>query len=559
MKKTNIIITFTITALILSCSPVVKTQQQPQEDKNKVSFKAREYYLKGLYLQAEERFSEALIQFHKAQIFDTESATIHNSLAENYLKLNEYEPSLYHLNRAEKLAPDNIETQRLLAEVYFRQRKDYQAIDAYKKILALDPYDESARNFLFFLYDKTKEPLKKAELYKDLLNLYGKDTSIFRQLIELYIKQKEWEKALVYLNESLKIDSTNAKNHYLKGSIFESLKEIDSAVVSFKKAVELEPDENYLNRLTIIYRSAREYQEIINLFSPILEKNPDNLQARFEVAEAHYFLKQLDQSKAILNPLLKKENISWNLYHLLGRIELEEKNYDEAINNFNKVVDLNKENRFGWLFLGFAYSDKGDLATAEETFSSAVTVLPKDASLWEWYGITLQRQKKFSEAIKPFKETLVLDPLNLNALSSLPVVLEELDLFVQSDSIYEVGISRLPDNALLLNNYAYSLSERDIRLEKALEMAQKAIEKEPDSPAYLDTIGWIYYKLNKYSEAEIFILRSLELRPKSAVVLDHMGDVYFKLGDINKARDYWKKSIEIQPDNQTVLDKIANN
>ena len=136
---------------------------------------------------------------------------------------------------------------------------------------------------------------------------------------------------------------------------------------------------------------------------------------------------------------------------------------------------------------------------------------------------------------------------------------KELDLFTQSDSIYEAGLKNLPDNALLLNNFAYSLSERDIRLDEALQMSQKAITLEPDNAAYQDTYGWIYYKLGQYNKAEEYILKSLELRPKSAVVLDHMGDVYFKMGKIDTAKKYWKMSIEIQPDNQSVLDKIANN
>ena len=72
-----------------SCKSTQTVSKTSQSESSKVSFKAREYYLKGLFLQAEERFTDALVQFHKAQIFDTTSATIHNSLAENYIKLND--------------------------------------------------------------------------------------------------------------------------------------------------------------------------------------------------------------------------------------------------------------------------------------------------------------------------------------------------------------------------------------------------------------------------------------------------------------------------------------
>ena len=150
MKKFKIYILFILVLISYSCKTSRVITKPSNEEPSKVSFKAREYYIKGLFLQSEERFTEALVQFHKAQIFDTTSATIHNSLAENYIKLNEFEPATYHLHKALSIEPENIDSYRLLGEVYFRQRKDDEAIAAYEKVLKLDPFDDNARNFLFF-------------------------------------------------------------------------------------------------------------------------------------------------------------------------------------------------------------------------------------------------------------------------------------------------------------------------------------------------------------------------------------------------------------------------
>ncbi len=548
-----------LSSLLLACSAGSKLVHSSPKQQSKVSLKAREYFLKGVFLQSEERFSEALVQFHKALIFDTTSATIHNSLAENYIKLSEVEPAIYHLNKAKKLNPNNIESYRLLGEIYLRQRKDHQAIEAYKTILKLDPFDDTARNFLFFLYERTKQPVEKAKLYENMLGLYGKNKTILMYIAEVYEKQKDFPKALQYTNMILDIDSTDAESHYYKARLLEALKKRKEAINSYETALKYAPaDKDIIENLAFLYRTTNQYQKVIDIYTPLLAKDEKNIIARLSMAESFYFLKKTDKTKELLTPIENNKVNPWGVYDLLGRVALEEKDYPAAIRYFNKVIEKNRNNRFGWLFLGFTYSDMGDLVNAEKTFKKAVTYLQKDAALWSWLGITLQRQEKFAEAIEPFQKALVRDPRNINALSSLPVVLEELDMFAQSDSVYEKGLKLLPNNALLLNNYAYSLSERGLRLEVSLEMSRKSLELAPENSSYLDTIGWILFKLHKYEEARDYILQSIRLRPNSPIVLDHLGDVYYKLGDYSNARKNWEKAIELKPDNPTVKEKIAN-
>jgi len=558
MKTPILLLIFVIGSLsVQGCSVLRKsTVESEAHEEEQISFKAREYFLKGLYLQMEERYSEALIQFHKAQIYDTTSATICNSLAENYIKLNELEPAYYHLSKARSLDPENIETLTLLGEVYFRQRKDSLAIGTYEKILALDPLNEEARNFLFFLYEKNDDVAGKARLYEDLLHIYGKSQTVLKQIVEAYVEQDDFRNALKYINEWLEIDSTNSTIWELRAEAQDNLGETAPAIKSFRKALELEPgNSEAMNSLALLFREQRMYQEVINLYQPVLNKG-DNLTARIMMAEAHYFLDQPEQTRELLLPLASRKDVPWGVYDLLGRIELESKNYQKAAGYFQEIVNSDPKNRYGWLFLGFTYSDMGDKEAVSANFRDAVSHLPRDAELWSWYGISLQQQKKFREAVGPFNRALVLDPSNLNALSSLPIVYEELNMVAKSDSIYEFGLQQLPDNPLLLNNYAWSLVERDLRLEEALEMSHKALTAEPENGAYLDTYGWILYKMGDYDGALEWIQKSLEVRPESAVVWEHLGDIFFKLDNVEQARASWQKAFELDPGNKSVNDKL---
>ncbi len=545
--------------IIQSCVSGAKVMSPARDGHKQFSEKAREFYLKGLFLQGDKHYSEAVVQFRRALIFDTTSATIYNSLAESYIRLNQMDKALLPLKKAQHLAPDNTGTLNLLGEAYFRLHRDSLAIPVYEKIIKIKPYDSDARNFLSFLYEKNNQPLKKAKLLENTLSVAGYSQRQLKQIADLYTRSKDYQSAVRVLDKITRHDSTDAGIYFYKGRLLEALQKPDSAIIAYKKAYAINHDQkDYLIKLTDMYRAGRRYKDIVTLYRPLLKKEPLNNLAALTTAEAFYFLDMFDSTRAVLAPLVKKGKPPWGAYDLLGRIALEKKEYPRAIKNFKRVIALDDKNRFGWLFLGFAYNDSGDLQHAEKTFKQAVKKIPRDGSLWSWLGVVLQRQKKYKEAIMPFQQALALDPSNLNALSSLPVAYENLKMFALCDSSYQMAIRKKPNNALLLNNYAYSLSERDLRMDEALEMSRKALKMEPDNSSYLDTMGWILYKLGKYKEAEKYLIKAIKARDTSAVLFEHLGDIYLKLGNTTSALENWRKSLKIEKDNPKLKDKILH-
>jgi tetratricopeptide (TPR) repeat protein len=111
---------------------------------------------------------------------------------------------------------------------------------------------------------------------------------------------------------------------------------------------------------------------------------------------------------------------------------------------------------------------------------------------------------------------------------------------------------------LLLNNYGYSLAERGLQLRRALEMSKQAVTAEPDNSAYLDTYGWIFFRLENYRDAAVYIEKSIASGRASAVVHEHLGDVYIKLGQKERALELWKKALEMDSKNDAVKEKILH-
>jgi Tfp pilus assembly protein PilF len=129
----------------------------------------------------------------------------------------------------------------------------------------------------------------------------------------------------------------------------------------------------------------------------------------------------------------------------------------------------------------------------------------------------------------------------------------------ECDSLYEEALridSTSASSAIVLNNYGYSLAERGLQLERALRMATRAVELEPDNASYLDTLGWIYFKISRFDDAHRYIEKAVATGQASAVVTEHLGDVYYKLGNKDKATEYWQRALKLDQSNQALKEKI---
>ena len=114
---------------------------------------------------------------------------------------------------------------------------------------------------------------------------------------------------------------------------------------------------------------------------------------------------------------------------------------------------------------------------------------------------------------------------------------------------YDSALVIVPDNPLVLNNYAYFLSLEEQNLEKAITMAHRANELVPNNPTYLDTYAWVLYQDEQYTQAKIYIdqvMSVLTEEDESSVYYQHAGDIYWKLGDRKSARKFWKRAEELR-------------
>jgi tetratricopeptide (TPR) repeat protein len=163
--------------------------------------------------------------------------------------------------------------------------------------------------------------------------------------------------------------------------------------------------------------------------------------------------------------------------------------------------------------------------------------------------------KQGAKAVDAAQTALALaqsEDLKQVVLLTLATAQNEAGDFKGSEKTLRDIIEKTPENATALNNLGYFLAERGEKLDEALEMTLKAVKTQPENSSFLDSLGWVHFKMGNYDEAERNLKEANRRDPSSATTLDHLGDVYAKQGKLEPARVVWQKALNLTSDNNEV-------
>jgi tetratricopeptide (TPR) repeat protein len=121
---------------------------------------------------------------------------------------------------------------------------------------------------------------------------------------------------------------------------------------------------------------------------------------------------------------------------------------------------------------------------------------------------------------------------------------EKLKQYDKAEQEFRRVLAANPDNSSAMNYLGYMLADRNERLPEALQLIQGALDREPGNGAYLDSLGWVYFRMGKFEEAEQNLKMALEKISKDPTIHDHLGDVYAKQGKLKEAVGQWEMSLK---------------
>jgi tetratricopeptide (TPR) repeat protein len=205
----------------------------------------------------------------------------------------------------------------------------------------------------------------------------------------------------------------------------------------------------------------------------------------------------------------------------------------------------------------YTSQNKIDLATREFEIAlkKAAGLNPKNADIYKSLGAIYVKQSKLKEAEGMFRMAADLVPNDAEIHFYLGTIYNELKNYSLAEKEFSRATELNPDFHEALNSLGYLLVEQSKDLERAGQLIRKALVSDPDNGAYVDSLGWYYFKKGNLQEALKEVSRASALI-EDPVVYEHLGDIYLKLGDPEKARLNWQKSLKLDPSREALKNKI---
>ncbi|MCX6152296.1 MAG: tetratricopeptide repeat protein [Ignavibacteriales bacterium] len=594
----KLIITLVCASVLIGCASS-KIQKEKEsitrsgEIQTKKPKEAMDHFINGNLADMKGDYASAILEYQDALTFD-KSPGIYYALAKDYYLLNKLSLALTNSRKSVNLDSTNTDYFNLLADIYNAARINDSAAVAYEKIIQLDSTDARAYFNLAVLCEQSK-PLKALGIYKKLFELTGPDWNVLVRIAELYERMGNTEEAVNSVEQLSAIDPSNTDLQKLVVETYLKAKKFDKALEKVNDLLKQFPEDPvFIEQKAQIFVQQNNWIDAATQYS-ILLKNP-NIPLDTKVRIGSIYLAQSFKDSTLLSTTktlflaLDKDTVNWQIKMFLGEIALKEKDDTLAISYFKQVTELARWNGEAWvrlgglyfdnkkysnavtlmeeavqnfpddfavnLILGLSYSQMNQFKDAKKYLKKAVELNPKDLNALSAYGYTLSQLKQADESIYYLNEAIKIDPKNVELLGTLGLIYNSLKKFHESDSIYSKAISLDSTNALVLNNFAYSLAERREKLPLALEMSKKAIAKDSLNSSYLDTIGWVYFQLDKYETAEKYISKAAEIDKQNATILEHLGDISCKKGNKNEAVVIWQKALQLNADNPELKQKI---
>jgi len=517
------------------------------------------HFVEGMSLEENGEMDKALAAYRKVLDVDPGQADLASRVAALLTRQDDFPQAIDVLKDAIKANPNASEPLLQLAFIYAKYlRRTDQAIDYVNRAIALDPHNIDA----------------------------------YERLCEIALAAGDEKKALQSLDRAAATPNDAAVFWARLGKLYASIvfkpdrppKPDETARVNeiFKKAAEHAGDDPaVLKDVADYYASTQQIKEAIPLYLRLLELEPDDTNAREKLATGFVLTNQRDKAVEMLEAIIKEHPEKYQPYDLLAgllddaarALEREKKTeqakaaFAKAAANYEQSLTINPGRASPYLHLAeLLLGPLKENDRAVKVLSEARQHFPQAPEIVYYLAIAQREAKHFQTAVATFEEALHeaeaegAEIANARFYFDYGAAAEQAGLYDKAADLFRKSIAVDPTNAADAYNYlAYMWTEQNTHLDEAEQMIKLALQADPNNGAYIDTLGWLEFRQNKFDQALTDLLRAAhKLTHDDPVVLEHIGDTCAKLNKSAEALDAWQKALNLDPQNKKLADKIDN-
>ena len=328
----------------------------------------------------------------------------------------------------------------------------------------------------------------------------------------------------------------------IKDKDLETAKQIAQTIDELESNLLINQSKSWINNSKLeLFEKVFSCQKDENILSEFFFLISNFLASKEKFDKSNFYL----NISTYLNP-----KFYFNLSHLVENY-YENKNYDSAKEVLKKFND--EDDVFYWYklkklsqIIAKQQSSEQALSFIEEKFTDILN--PSVKVIFDM-GNIYKNNGKFEKSIKIY--SIVLNQLDEKSDSYAEILyrrggsFERIGEHSKSDNDLLKSLSIRPNSPYVMNYLAYSWLERKHNIDEALNMLEKAYQQRKNDPYIIDSVGWGYYLIEDFINAEKFLKRAVELMPSDPIVNDHYGDVLWKLGRKIQARYYWNNTLKL--------------
>ena len=413
----------------------------------------------------------------------------------------------------------------LLGDAYTQTKELAKAEQAYRKAAELDPSELAHQRSLaqtLLAEDKFSDALavyrKLADLMPDDADLYLRMAQIYREMHQLDQAEENLLKARQYAPGSVEVMYNEAMLYQAQGRYDDAIRVLSDALTGVKGESSVLPSRRrslaiIYQELGQLYKDREDYPAAIYTYTELGHLgDEEDRRARLLIMDTYRAAKDLNKALQTGREALTKYPNDPGIRASQALLVGENGQTEEAVKILRSQLTKTDADRDTYLNIAQVYERAHRYKEAEEA-AHAAEILPgpprDNEMVWFLLGAIYEREKQYDRAEEEFKKSLAVNP----------------------------------KNGQVLNYYGYMLGDLGQRLDEASSLVNRALQEEPFNGAYLDSLGWIYYKQNKLNDAEATLRRALERDSHDPTIHSHLGDVYAKLGHTEKAAAEWEKSL----------------
>jgi tetratricopeptide (TPR) repeat protein len=463
---------------------------------------------KGRDYPAAQALSGSLAHFLMGAVYDNFGQT--DNAVEEYGKALKRQPGISEIRM--KLGADLL----LLG-------KFSEATQMLTEAVRLDP--ENVRGYLLLAIIHTAgNDFPEAErYYKEALRYEPENLKALTFLSELFILDQRLDKAAETYERMVELEKDDEFTYFNLGIIYSKLNLLDKAEFNLKKAIEI--NEEYVEAqmvLGFIYEIEGRERDAIEQYNKVAEIDPLDREPYLRLGQLYHKMGMVKEAIRENRVLMRIDTSSADPYLRIFSIYVSEKEYDKAEDIIKEAIRNGISSGPIYAALGYLSGLKGDNRGAAEYYDVALEKDPGNALYMFYLAVSLDSAGKRQEAIT------------------------ELEAAVNTEGT--------PPE--LYNYLGYMYAEQGHELDRAVELIKKAIEIDPGNAAYMDSLGWAYYKKGLYDKALTEVTRASVYLPDDPVVREHLGDIYYATGDIYEAVNQWELSLQLNASNSELKEKV---